>query len=105
MNEELEWAKIDRNSPIWGGSGCDYFPLEAEINSYWVGFYKDKFKLEEYGDGVLLKLGPIEELSVEENNRVFKAFEDGVFGNTQMKTEEYFRELWRQKKFKKRKFK
>lgn len=95
MNEELEWTKIDRNSPIWGGSGCDYFPLEAEINSYWVGFYKDKFKLEEYGDGVLFKLRPIEELSVEENNRVFKAFEDGVFGNTQMKTEEYFRELWR----------
>ena len=36
----------------------------------------------------------IEELSVEESNKVFQAFEDGVLENTQMKTEEYFRKLW-----------
>ena len=28
MMEELERSHIDRNSPIWGGSDCDYFSLE-----------------------------------------------------------------------------
>ena len=26
MMEELERSHIDRNSPIWGGSECDYYP-------------------------------------------------------------------------------
>ena len=94
MREQTEWSNIDRNSPIWGGSGCDYFSLEAEVNSYWAKYYADKLNLEEYGDGELLKLKPDKELSVEESNKVFQAFEDGVLENTQMKTEEYFRKLW-----------
>lgn len=31
MREEIEWSNIDRNSPIWGGSGCDYYPLTIEV--------------------------------------------------------------------------
>ena len=58
MREQIEWSNIDRNSPIWGGSGCDYFSLEAEVNSYWAKYYADKLNLEEYGDGELLKLKP-----------------------------------------------
>ena len=54
MNEELEWTKIDRNSPIWGGSGCDYFSLEAEVNSYWTQFYKNQ--LNKWEDNLLLEL-------------------------------------------------
>ena len=42
MNEELESTKIDRSSPIWGGSGCNYFSLIAEVNSYWTQFYRNQ---------------------------------------------------------------
>ena len=94
MGEQIESSNIDCNSLIWGGGGCDYFSLEVEVNSYWVKYYADKLNLEEYGDGELLKLKPVKELSVEESNKVFQAFEDGVLENTQMKTEEYFRKLW-----------
>ena len=45
MNEELEWTNIDRKSPIWGGGGCDYFSLVAEVNSYWTQFYKNKLNI------------------------------------------------------------
>jgi hypothetical protein len=63
MREQIEWSNIDRNSPIWGGSGCDYFSLEVEVNSYWAKYYADKLNLEEYGDGELLKLKPVKELT------------------------------------------
>ena len=39
--EEIEWSDIDRSSPIWSGSGCDYFSLSAEVNSYYTLFFKD----------------------------------------------------------------
>ena len=94
MGEQIESSNIDWNSPIWGGGGCDYFHLKGEIATYWTKYYADKLNLEEYGDGELLKLKPDKELSVEESNKVFQAFEDGVLENTQMKTEEYFRKLW-----------
>ena len=94
MGEKIELSNTDWNSPICGGGGCDYSHLEGEIASYWAKYYADKLNLEEYGDGELLNLKPVKKLSVEESNKVFQAFEDGVLGNTQMKTEEYFRKLW-----------
>jgi hypothetical protein len=91
MREQTEWSNIDRNSPIWGGSGCDYFSLEAEVNSYWSQFYKNQLNITEE----LLYQTPTEKEDIEKHNSLVKQLEDGVFGNTQMKTEEYFRELWR----------
>jgi len=91
MNEELEWTNIDRKSPIWGGSGCDYFSLEAEVNSYWTQFYKNQLNITDD----LLYLIPTGKEDIEWHNSLVKQLEDGVFGNTQLKTEEYFRELWR----------
>ena len=90
MMEELERSHIDRNSPIWGGSDCDYFSLEAEVNSYWTQYYKIKLNLTDE----LLYQTPTEKEEIEEHNRLVQALEDGVFGNSQLKTEEYFRELW-----------
>jgi hypothetical protein len=91
MMEELERPHIDRNSPIWGGSDCDYFSLEAEVNSYWTQYYKIKLNLTDE----LLYQTPTEKEEIEEHNRLIQALEDGVFDNTELKTEEYFRELWR----------
>ena len=91
MMEELERSHIDRNSPIWGGSDCDYFSLEAEVNSYWTQYYKIKLNLADE----LLYQTPTEKEEIEEHNRLIQALEDGVFDNTELKTEEYFRELWR----------
>jgi hypothetical protein len=91
MMEELERSHIDRNSPIWGGSDCDYFSLEAEVNSYWTQYYKIKLNLTDE----LLYQTPTEKEEIEEHNRLIQALEDGVFDNTELKTEEYFRELWR----------
>jgi hypothetical protein len=91
MNEELELTNIDRKSPIWGGSGCDYFSLEAEVNSYWTQFYKNQLNITDD----LLYLIPTGKEDIEWHNSLVKQLEDGVFGNTQLKTEEYFRELWR----------
>ena len=89
--EELERSHIDRNSPIWGGSECDYFSLEAVVNSYWTQYYKIKLNLT---DELLYQI-PTEKEEIEEHNRLIQALEDGVFDNTELKTEEYFRELWR----------
>lgn len=91
MNDEFEWTNIDRKSPIWGGSGCDYFSLVAEVNSYWTQFYKNQLNITDE----LLYRTPSEKEDIEKQNNLVKQLEDGVFGNTQMKTEEYFRELWR----------
>ena len=82
MGEKIELSNTDWNSPIWGGGGCDYSHLEREIASYWAKYYADKLNLEEYGDGEFLKLKPVKKLSVEESNKVFQAFEDGVLENT-----------------------
>ena len=38
---------------------------------------------------------PTEKEEIEEHNRLVQTLEDGVFDNTELKTEEYFRELWR----------
>ena len=45
MTEELEGTTTDRNSPIWGGSGCNYFSLTSEINSYYTQCYRDKLNI------------------------------------------------------------
>ena len=42
---ELERSHIDRNSPIWGGSDCDYYDLSLEVESYWIGFFKNELNL------------------------------------------------------------
>jgi hypothetical protein len=83
MNDEFEWTKIDRNSPIWGGNGCDYFSLESEINSYWTQYFLNKFNL--------IKLNEYEIVPKEKQSKV----DDNVYSYTQLKTQEYFRELWR----------
>jgi len=75
MMEEIEWSDIDRSSPIWSGSGCDYFSLSAEVNSYYTLFFKDVRK--------------------DRNNAFNQTNEERVSGATFMKTEEYFRVLWR----------
>ena len=91
MNEELESTKIDRSSPIWGGSGCNYFSLIAEVNSYWTQFYRNQLDITDE----LLYKRPTEKTDIEKYNSLVKQLEDSVFGNTQIKTEEFFRELWR----------
>ena len=91
MNEELELSNIDNNSPIRGGGGCNYFSLEAEVNSYWVQFYKDQLNLTDE----LLYQTPTEKEDIKKHNNLVKQLEDGVFVNIELKTQEYFRELWR----------
>jgi|TARA_B110000285_G_scaffold212574_1_gene256220 hypothetical protein len=59
MMEELE-TDIDRSSPIWGGSDCDYRSLETEVASYWSQFYKNELNLEQSGNGLLYELKPKE---------------------------------------------
>ena len=94
MMEELE-TDIDRSSPIWGGSDCDYRSFETEVASYWSQFYKNELNLEQSGNGLLYELKPKESLSKEEEQRVFQTLEHGIFNNTKSKTEEYFKKLWR----------
>jgi hypothetical protein len=91
--EELELSNIDRNSPIWGGSGCDYFSLEMDVHSYWYQYFKEKLDLETGNKSIRPK--NIKQLSFDEYDSVMKEFEDSVYSHTQLKTEEYFRELWR----------
>jgi len=38
---------------------------------------------------------PTEKEDIEKHNSLVNQLEDGVFGNTELKTQEYFRELWR----------
>ena len=85
MMEELEWSSIDRSSPIWSGSGCDYFSLSAEVNSYFVLFFKNESKINTATFDVLKDA----KYDFNQTN------EERVSGATFMKTEEYFRELWR----------
>ena len=81
MMEKLEWSHIDRDSPIWSGSGCDYFSLSAEVSSYWTQYFK--------GD-------PKANKDIEDVEYTFnQTNEERESGATFMKTEEYFRELWR----------
>ena len=90
MNEELEGTTIDRNSPIWGGSGCNYFSLTSEINSYYTQYYIDKLNIT---DELLFQV-PTEKEDIEKHNALVQQLEDGVFENIYLKTEEYFRVLW-----------
>ena len=85
MIEELEWSSIDRSSPIWSGSGCDYFSLSAEVNSYFVLFFKNESKINTATFDVLKDA----KYDFNQTN------EERVSGATFIKTEEYFRELWR----------
>ena len=81
MMEKLEWSHIDRDSPISSGSGCDYFSLSAEVSSYWTQYFK--------GD-------PKANKDIEDVEYTFnQTNEERESGATFMKTEEYFRELWR----------
>jgi len=90
MNEELEGTTMDRNSPITGGSGCNYFSLTSEINSYYTQYYIDKLNIT---DELLFKV-PTEKEDIEKHNALVQQLEDGVFENIYLKTEEYFRVLW-----------
>lgn len=95
MMEELERSHIDRNSPIWGGSDCDYFPLTHEVNSYWTQFYENKLSLtKEYFDRIK-KQPPTGKEEIEKHNSLMEALDESIFGNIQMKTEKYFKKLWR----------
>ena len=81
MMEKLEWSHIDRDSPIWSGSGCDYFSLSAEVSSYWTQHFKSDPKANKDLVDV--------EYTFNQTN------EERESGATFMKTEEYFRKLWR----------
>ena len=109
MMGELERSHIDRNSPIWGGSDCDYYDLSLEVESYWIGFFKNELNLITE-DGLIRPIGiegkklqvkrkgTIFEYSKEEiveHKRIMSEFEDGYTVSTELKTQEYFRELWR----------
>jgi len=95
MMEELEETNIDRSSPIWGGSDCDYFPLTHEVNSYWTQFYENKLSLtKEYFDRIK-KQPPTGKEEIEKHNSLMEALDEGIFSNIQMKTEKYFKKLWR----------
>lgn len=90
MTEELEGTTINRNSPIWGGSGCNYFYLTSEINSYYTQYYRDKLNIT---DELLFQI-PTEKEDIDKHNVLVQQLEDGVFENIYLKTEEYFRLLW-----------
>lgn len=90
MTEEIEGTTINRNSPIWGGSGCNYFSLTTEINSYYTQYYRDKLNIT---DELLFQI-PTEKDDIEKHNVLAQQLEDGVFENIYLKTEEYFRLLW-----------
>ena len=90
--EELELSNIDRNSPIFSGSGCDYFSLSDEVNSYWHQYFLNKLNLIEIdGYGIVLK----EKYRKGDLYETLIVLRDNVSSYTQLKTEEYFRELWR----------
>ena len=94
MNEELGSNSIDSNSPIWGGNGCDYFSLTAEVNSYWTQFYQNLLNLnEEYFKYVKIN-PPKGKYEIEKHNNLMEELYDGIFDNTQLKTEKYFKKLW-----------
>ena len=90
MTEELEGTTINRNSPILGGSGCNYFSLTSEINSYYTQYYRDKLNIT---DELLFQI-PTEKEDIDKHNVLVQQLEDGVFENIYLKTEEYFRLLW-----------
>ena len=109
MMEELERSHIDRNSPIWGGIDCNYFDLTIEVQSYWIMYFKKELNLKSEGgtispigiEGKDVKVegvGTIKEYTqeeTEEHNRIMSEFEDGYTVYTELKSQEYFRELWR----------
>tara|TARA_B100000795_G_scaffold253911_1_gene224399 strand:+ start:484 stop:798 length:315 start_codon:yes stop_codon:yes gene_type:complete len=91
MMEELERSHIDRNSPIWGGSDCNYFDLTIEVQSYWIMYFKKELNFKSEGgtispigiEGKDVKVegvGTIKEYTqeeTEEHNRIMSEFEDG----------------------------
>lgn len=109
MRKQIEWSNIDRNSPIWGGSGCDFYPLTIEVQSYWIMYFKKELNLKSEGgtispigiEGKDLEVeggGIIKEYNkeeVEEHKRIMSEFEGKYTSHTEHKTQEYFRELWR----------
>ena len=109
MNEEFGSSNADINSPILGGNNCDYYYLKIEVQSYWIEYYKNKLNLKtenglitpsglEGKDEEFEGVGTIKKYSKEEEKeyaRIMTEFDDGVFSKSQLKTEEYFKELWR----------
>ena len=109
MMGELERSHIDRNSPIWGGSDCDYYDLSLEVESYWIGFFKNELNLITE-DGLIRPIGiegkklqvkrkgtifEYRKEEIVEHKRIMAEFEKCYSVNIKEKTEEYFEELWR----------
>ena len=94
MNKEFSSNSIDSNSPIWGGDGCDYFSLTAEVNSYWNQFYENLLNLNEKYFEDVKKNPPTGKYAIEKHNNLMEELFDSVFDKTQLKTENYFKKLW-----------